>query len=100
MANDLTKNPLIVDSATSNALIPTTQTIVIERIRWHDAGGSAGDRAVVQDGFGNLLWNTTASGSNYEEVEDMTWLQKKTRTLHGLLVPTLSSGTLNIYITG
>lgn len=94
MANDLTKYPLVIDTASGSVL--ATYDIRVRKIRWVN-GTTAGHQAVIQDQYGNLFWESYAAGANYVEESDFTcdWSQKN--VLHGLKVPTLGSGKLEIY---
>jgi hypothetical protein len=91
MANDLTKNPWIID--TPSALGLTELVLKVKSLRWVGAT-TAGHECVVQDGKGRVRWTSVADGANFVdsdlvEQEDAGW--------PGLIVPTLDSGTL--YLT-
>jgi len=69
-----------------------SETIRIKSIRWVGAT-TAGHAAEVQDGGGEIIWSSLASGANYVEsdlIENIHthWV--------GLKVPTLASGKLYI----
>jgi sugar (pentulose or hexulose) kinase len=88
MANDITMNPLIIDTAGASVLI--ARPIHITRIR---AVGltTAGHTAVIQDGNARVVWATCAPTTNHTEESDMDlWVT-------GLIVSTLASGKLYIY---
>ena len=94
MANDLTGNPLKIDTADPGAIITTD--IKISKIRWVGAT-TAGHQAVVHDQNSNLFWESICPGDNYVEESDFTTTNQNKRTIHGLIVPTLGSGKLYIY---
>lgn len=89
MANDLTGDPYIIDTAAATVL--STINLFIKSIRWV-GGTTAGHTAVIQDQKGNVIWTSEASGANYVESEIIEqWID-------GLIVPTLTSGVLYIQI--
>ena len=94
MVNDITTNPIIVDTADATAEI-ISYSAMVSSVRWV-ADATANDQAVIQDGNGNVKWSSLASGVNYVEAEKdfepHLWIQD------GLVVPTLESGTLYITI--
>lgn len=88
MANDLTYNPLVIDTAAATTLI--SYPIFVKSIRWVGAT-TAGHTVSVQDPDGNVLWSSVAGGSNNIEADliERIWQD-------GFAVPTLQSGTLYI----
>lgn len=96
MANDLTNNPLVVDTADAGAIL--NNPVRITAIVW-DSGtsGAAGDRAIVKDKNSKLKWSATLGVAkdtrNSPEFSPSLYS-------HGLIVPTLSNGTLLIYLEG
>ena len=93
MANDITFNPIIVDTASSTAV--TTKTFVAIMLRWVGAT-TAGHTASVQDTNGKVRWASEATGANYVEE---THFDGKPMIFEGLKVPTLGSGTVYIYVS-
>lgn len=94
MANDITKYPLVIDTAGAGAILTTP--FRIKKIRWVN-GTTAGHTAIVQDQNGNLFWESIASGANYVEESDFTHDESQRNIINGLKVPTLGSGKLEIY---
>lgn len=94
MANDLTINPLRVDTAGAGAIVTTP--IRIHKIRWTGAT-TAGHTAVIRDQNNNHFWSSVASGANYVEESDFSTDQLQRNVINGLIVPTLGSGVLHIY---
>lgn len=94
MANDITKCPLVIDTASGTAVL--THAIRIKKIRWVN-GTTAGHTAVIQDQNSNLFWESIASGANYVEESDFTHDESQRNVINGLKVPTLGSGKLEIY---
>lgn len=92
MANDLTKNPWVVDTAGSAAIL--TSWADIRSIQWI-GGTTAGHAAIVQDQNGVVIWRRLAQGANQNF--DSEFEGRFGRRVNGLTVPTLDSGTL--YIT-
>ncbi len=93
MPNDLTVNPLIVDTASGVLL---TIKLTINKIRWVN-GTAAGHTALVQDQNGKRKWEAVATGSNY--TEETHFSEQFPLIVDGLKVPTLGSGTLFLYVS-
>ena len=93
MANNITISPLVIDTAAATAI--TTGTFKINMIRWVSTSASAGDSAVVQNAASNTLWASLAAGANHI---DETSFTRKPLIFVGLIVPTLTSGTLYLYV--
>jgi hypothetical protein len=94
MANDITKNPLVIDTASGTAVL--THSLRIKKIRWV-GGTTAGHTAIIQDQNSNLYWESICSGANYAEESDFTEDKSNRTLINGLKVPTLGSGKLEIY---
>jgi len=94
MANDITNNPLIIDTASGSVV--TSKTFVATKVRWVSKSASAGDDIDVQDGNGKSVWVSVATGANY--VEETHFDPDARVIFEGLTVPTLDSGTLYIYV--
>lgn len=94
MANDLTKAPLVIDTASGSAL--TTSSYKVKKIRWVGAT-TAGHSVVIQDQFARPFWESKAAGANYIEESDFSTYTSNNVVLSGILVPTLSSGKIYIY---
>ena len=91
MANDITANPVIVDTAGTSAL--TSKTFIATKIRWVGAT-TAGHQAIVQDSSSVVKFKAEATGANYSESEHFD----PPLIFSGLIVPTLGSGTVYIYV--
>lgn len=92
MANDLTRNPWVVDTASATAIL--TDWADVRSIQWIGATTS-GHEAIVQDQNNVVLWKRASQGANQNF--DTEFEGRWGRRVNGLLVPTLGSGTL--YIT-
>ena len=92
MANDLTKNPWVVDTASGTAIL--SDWADVRSIQWI-GGTTAGHAAIVQDKDGTVIWRRLAAAVNANF--DTEFQGRWGRRVNGLLVPTLDSGTL--YIT-
>ncbi len=92
MSNNTDGNPYIIDTA-ANSLV-TARRLRIQSIRWVSAGASASDAVSVQNALGQVLWSSSATGSNY--VEAQNWPIESPLVADGLKVPTLGSGSLYI----
>ena len=95
-SNVLTQNPIIVDTVAATALI--TGYFEVVAIRWHSCG-TAGHDAIVQNAAGTVKWQANCSTSTLQD-EQSSWPVDAPLRMQGLLVPTLGSGTLLIYVKG
>ena len=91
MANDIGGNPWKIDTASATAIY--NDKVWIQKLVWHEPT-TAGHVLSVTDKDGKVIWDKTAlaggAGLDYElEVEG---------AFDGLIVPTMSSGTLYVYI--
>ena len=92
MANDLTVNPMRVDTAAATVLFANPMKIKSLRIMTEGVS-AAGDDFEVQDSDNNTIWKGTASGAEYtEEVLLERWVK------NGIKVPTLAAA-LVLFIT-
>jgi outer membrane protein assembly factor BamB len=89
MAN-LFKNPIVIDTPSGSVIY--TQEIRVQAFRWVAPAAVAGNTCVVQDKNGTPIWESVASGTNYEDVDHLEF------SFYGLIVPTLASGKLYIYV--
>jgi formylmethanofuran dehydrogenase subunit D len=87
MANDISSNPWYVDTA---GTIYTNKT-KLKTILWNEAA-SVGDQLLVKDTNGKIIVNTRCNQVNYPQpiVVD-GWF-------NGIVVTTLTSGTLMFYL--
>jgi hypothetical protein len=90
MSNDVTRSPLIFDTAGSTIYNPGGAAIKL--VRWV-GGTTAGHTVVIQDASGRVLWTAVATGDNYTEQSllETVWPE-------GFKVPTLASGKVYVYI--
>ena len=88
MANVVTGNPYVIDTASSTA-IDTAPMRRLRRVRWVGAT-TAAHTAVIQDGAGTVKWagHAIANATDDSPVDV---------SMTGLLVPTLASGKLYLY---
>ena len=93
MANDITNNPLLIDTAGATAL--TSKTFTAYKIRWVGAT-TAGHTISVQNAGGTVKWASESVGANY--VESETFPNDKLLVFEGLKVPTMASGKVYIYV--
>jgi hypothetical protein len=75
----------------------TKNTWAVARFRWVTLTVGTGDSCVVQDGFGNVIWQSLATAT-----AAVTWSEEtdfsKEPPVNGLICATLTSGTLYIYL--
>jgi hypothetical protein len=93
MANDLTKNPWVIDTA--GATSTWTGPVYIQKIRWVPA--AAGDDLVINDKNGEEIFSVTnaltggVAGTIKEDFIGMP-------PYHGFNVATIGGGTLYVYV--
>ncbi len=92
MANVFRKGLIVADTVAA----ATTAPVVISKIRWVGAT-TAGHAATITNTAGNVFWSTVASGANYVESDDFAQRDQSKRTMDGITVSALGSGTLYIY---
>ena len=91
MANQVTGNPWIIDTASGSAIL--TSMAQVRSFRW-TGGTTAGHSCVVQDQNGKVVWDSFANGANF--LDEKVFEERHGRTVNGLIVPTLGSGKLYI----
>ncbi len=88
MGNNLTGNPLVIDSA--NAANVVTGQFRIYSIEWHNYANNAA-QAIVTDGLARELFNSYGKA-------DLTPIKGGAEGwVNGIAVPTLTNGKLLIY---
>lgn len=92
--NDLTGNPLVVDTASTTVPVWTAQAGRIQSVRWV-GGTTAGHTAVIKDAAGHVKWAAVATAANYTDETDF-WEPLTVKSQ--ILVSTLGSGILYIYL--
>ena len=96
MANDLSINPWMIDTASGTNV--TTDDLFIRAIKWNPgSAGVAGDQAIVQDKNGKEIWRGDAQGANGEFLLNPANAAMMGWKVAGLKVPTLGHGRLLIY---
>lgn len=97
MANDLTKKPWFIDTASGTNI--TNDEVVIDRIVCVGDASAAGDAAIIQDGSGKTIARFRATGANFKGEERFYNTQRDIAASRftGLKIPTLTSG-LQLYI--
>lgn len=95
MSNDVTGNPLVIDTASATAI--TAYSFTAWAIRWVN-GTTAGHTISVQDRHGKVKYATVAAAANYVEESHLVSPKNESLLFDGLLVPTLASGTIYIYV--
>ena len=99
MSNDVSQNPLIVDTAAATAII--TQPIRVSKIYWDAVGHATDDHvAQVKDKGGKVKWKRTLTslGTVGELVNGQEISFDPPLTLDGLIVDTLGGGVLYFYL--
>ena len=92
MANDTTRNPWIIDTASATAIL--TSWADVRSFQWIGAT-AAGHELVVQDQDGRVIWRRLSQGDNH--IFESIYENRYGLGVNGLIVPTIGSGTL--YIT-
>lgn len=97
MANDLTKKPWFVDTASGTNL--TNDEVVIDHIVCMGDASVAGDAAIITDGSGRTIARFRATGANFHDEQQFYGNKRNTPASRftGLRVPTLTAG-MQLYI--
>lgn len=91
MANRAKSGVICLDTASPTPF--TSNNVFIRRMKWVSPVATAGDRAVLQDAAGNSIWEGVAVGTQYD-----TGTFELNVRVQGILVPTLGSGTIYLYV--
>lgn len=95
MANDITCNPIIIDTAATTEIV--TNLIHVTHIRLVDSGNDIADadQAILQNSAGKVVWEhrVTAPGM----VADMQTAFVPSLAVRGLICPTLTHGKVYVY---
>lgn len=91
MANDISGNPLIIDTAAATNVWPQGGNLNVRHFEFVDYAAGT-DNVIVTDRNGRRVWsaNGTADLDNIIS-QEIGWIR-------GLIVPTLSSGKLYVYL--
>ena len=95
MANELTSNPLIIDTGAATVLV--TSFLKVQKFRWIPS--AAAQAVVVKDKNGVVRWagNTIAAATEVGQNPDSNFTPPL--KMDGLIVSTLTSGSvLHIYL--
>jgi hypothetical protein len=96
MSNDVTLNPLALDSASASTVL-VTENFLIYKIIWNSgSSGVAGDQCVLKDKLDNIIFDVTIEASKETRSEDFF----PALTANGLKCTTLSHGIVYIYYQG
>lgn len=89
MANNISANPWFIDTASANIIF--SGKIYVKELIWNKP--TAGDALIILDQNGNTVINTVANASDpMFSFGTLSWI-------NGLVVTTMASGTLSIFIT-
>jgi len=95
MANDLSNNPLIIDTPGAGDVLAASAPITVQSIRWDPgAAGAQGDQCIVTDSAGRQVFAYTIRTGTL--VGDWQEYPQGLR-MKGLKVPTLARGKAYIY---
>jgi hypothetical protein len=98
MANDVTQNPLVIDSAGAGDVLAASQRADIIGFWWDNAAAVTADAVSVTDTAGKKIWSASivtslsAGPAGYSLPNPLR--------VKGVKVPTLTRGTLYIYLAG
>ena len=98
MANELTCNPLVIDTAAATTVV--SGYLQIQAIRLVDTGNDIADSdsVVVTNAAGKVIWrhHVTTPGM----IANVQTVFPKPINVKGLIVSTLTHGTLYVYFDG
>ena len=95
MANDLTKNPWVVDTAA----VLSTDIVLLQKLTYHPAADD--NDLLVVDGTGSIIWAIRGAGS--ANLYDSTYILSEDfggsgKAVRGVTVTTIDGGSLHILI--
>jgi hypothetical protein len=96
VANDITGNPLIIDTAGAGDVLAASQPIKVQGFAWDNAAAVTADACVVTDTAGRNLWSHTITTSL--SVGQGAVSLPQPMLVKGIKVPTLTRGKLYIYL--
>lgn len=97
MANVITGNPIIIDTAAATVIVSTP--FLVSTIKWTvDAGATDNDTCVLQDKLGVVKYEEilTVITSGMTQAPPITF--NPPLLFNGLICPTLSGGKVYIYL--
>ena len=98
MANDVTKNPFILDTVSAGDLLTASASIRITAIAWvPGASAVAGDAVSLTDTAGREIFSATAIGANNPPRVDASFAGAL--DVQGLKLPTLAHGKAFVYLS-
>jgi len=99
MANDLTNNPLVLDTAAATAIV--SNLIHITALKWTvDAGGADNDTCVLSDKNGKVLYEEILNVATNGTLQAPPINFVPPLKANGLIMTTLSGGKLYVYWEG
>src|SRR5262245_25073015 len=97
MANDLSSNPLVLDTAAGTDILAANAPVKIKKLRWVVlTGGVAADTCVLTNSAGKVIWECANQGAlaNFNLETDFGPGHK----VLGLKLPTIARGKLYAYL--
>ena len=99
MANDLTNNPLVLDSAAATVIV--SNLIKITALKWTvDAGGTDNDTCVLSDKNGKVVYEEILNVATSGLLQAPPINFNPPLKVNGLIMTTLSGGKLYVYWDG
>lgn len=92
MANDLSSNPYIIDTASATAI--RSDFLYVQAFEW-DQFVNGADQVQVANAAGAIVWQS--QGNN--EGQAIWFAPGNDLTIKGLKVPTLTNGKLKVYLS-
>jgi len=99
MANDITTNPLVLDSAAATVIV--SNLFRITAIKWTvDSGGADNDTCVLTDKNGKVIYEEILNIVTSGEVQAPPMIFPVPLKCNGLVCLTLSGGKVYVYWDG
>lgn len=95
MANDISCNPLVLDTAAATVVV--SNVFKIQSIVWVDSGNDMadGDQAILQNKAGKVIWERRLTTPGM--IGDLQQTFPEPFPVNGLIVPTLTHGKVYVY---
>jgi hypothetical protein len=98
MANNLSSNPLVIDTAGAGDILAASAPIRVRCFKWDPTQAATnGQQCVVTDSAGNEVWRSTQA-TTFLGMPDWIDFPEGGLRMKGLKVPTLAVGKLYIYL--
>jgi hypothetical protein len=98
MSNDVSQNPLVIDTGGASDILSASQRADVVGFWWDNGAAVTADTCVVTDTAGKFIWSQTITTSLATGPGGLSL--PRPLKVKGIKVTTLSRGKLYIYLAG